>query len=102
MSMSYFGMMRGFFVISGLGMLGRLTMVLCGMLVMIRRDLVVFMDVVAVHCHLPVSSHVGSEASLRSMKFLRRSDGGKANGPGVPYQADRLCAGGESFPRVKS
>jgi hypothetical protein len=58
MAMRHLGMMRGFFVISGLVVLGGFAMVLGRMLVMLRGLLVVFVNVVfveivAVHRLLP-------------------------------------------------
>jgi hypothetical protein len=55
MPMSNLGMVRGFFVITGLGVLGGLAMVLCCMLVVVRSLFMVLVNVVTVHCRLPVS-----------------------------------------------
>jgi hypothetical protein len=59
MPVRYFGVVGGFFVIAVFGVLSGLTMMLCRMFVMVRRLLVVLvnivlMDLLAVHCHLPV------------------------------------------------
>ena len=58
MAMRHFRVMRRLFVIARFGVLGGLTMVLCGVFVMIRRLLmvlvnIVLMDLLAVHCRLP-------------------------------------------------
>jgi hypothetical protein len=62
MSMRHFGVMRGFFVISRLGVFRGLAMMLCCPLVVLRGLLMMFMDVVfvnivTVHCSLPDSRH---------------------------------------------
>jgi hypothetical protein len=52
---SHFRVMRGFFVVARLMMLGSLAVVLGRMLVMLRRFLVVFVNIVlTVHLFLPV------------------------------------------------
>jgi hypothetical protein len=53
MTVRRMGMMRGFLVIACPGVLRRLAMVLCGVLVMIRSLLVVLLDIVIVHHSLP-------------------------------------------------
>jgi hypothetical protein len=62
MSMRDFGMVGGFFVIAGLGVLGGLAMMLRRVIVMFSGLLVMFVDVmfvniVSVHCSLPDSRH---------------------------------------------
>ena len=54
MPMCHFGMVRGLLVISGLGVLCRLAMMFRRVFVIVRRDLKVLMDVVTIHCRLPV------------------------------------------------
>jgi hypothetical protein len=72
-AMRDFGMVRGFLVISGLRMLGRLAMVLGRMFMMLRGHFMVLVDVmfaniVTVHCCLPDSRHRRmSGTSSRSM-----------------------------------
>jgi hypothetical protein len=53
MTVRRMGVMGGFLVIACFGVLCRLTMVLCGVLVMIRSLLVVLVDIVIVHHSLP-------------------------------------------------
>jgi hypothetical protein len=53
MPMCHFGTVRGL-LISGLGVLCRLAMMFRRVFVIVRRDLKVLMDVVAIHCRLPV------------------------------------------------
>ncbi len=62
---SHFGVMRGFFVVTRLTMLGSLAMVLGRMLVMLRRILVMFVNIVlAVHLSSPGSSLRGEFRSI--------------------------------------
>ena len=53
MAVGDFGMMGGFLVIAGLGVFCRFPMMLGGMLVVVRRLLVVLVDIVTVHGRLP-------------------------------------------------
>jgi hypothetical protein len=53
MSVRGMGVMRGFLVIAGLGVLGSLTMMFRGVFVMFRGFLMVFMHFVTVHRLLP-------------------------------------------------
>jgi hypothetical protein len=66
MPVRHFGMVRGLFVIASLVVLGRVLMVVGGLLM-------VFMDVVAVHRSLPVCSVAKPEHCRGSMKYLRRA-----------------------------
>jgi hypothetical protein len=54
MPVRYLGMARGFLVVAGLGMFCGFAMVLRRMIVVVRRQLMMIVDVVAFHCHLPV------------------------------------------------
>jgi hypothetical protein len=54
MAMRDLGVVRGFFVIPGLGVLGGFAMMLRRMLVVLGGLLVMLVDFVAVHFHLPV------------------------------------------------
>jgi hypothetical protein len=53
MAVRHFGMMRRFLMIAGLCMLGRFAMVLGRVIVVIRRFLVMLVNVVVIHCRLP-------------------------------------------------
>jgi hypothetical protein len=67
------GMMGGFFVIAGLVMFRGLAMMLCGVLVMLGRLCVMFVDVVAAHCSLPGLYLCRLRELPGSVKQLRRS-----------------------------
>jgi hypothetical protein len=75
MPVSHLGVMRRFFVISGLVMLGGFVMVLGRMLMVMRGLLMVLVDIVTVHRSLPCGLlRCKGEASPGSMKHLRRFD----------------------------
>jgi hypothetical protein len=54
MAVGYFGMMGGLLVIARLGVLGGFPMVLGRMLVMVRGELVMFVNVMVIHRRCPV------------------------------------------------
>jgi hypothetical protein len=54
MAMRNLGMMRRFLVIAGFGVFGRLAMMRRRVVVVIRRNFVMLVDFVTVHCRLPV------------------------------------------------
>jgi hypothetical protein len=53
MAVGHFGVVRGLFVVAGLGVLGGFTMVLGCVLVVVRGEFVMFVNVMTVHCRLP-------------------------------------------------
>jgi hypothetical protein len=53
MAVGHFGVVRRLFVIAGLGVLGGFAMMLGRMLMMVRGMLVMFVNVMAVHRRLP-------------------------------------------------
>jgi hypothetical protein len=54
MPVRYAGVMRGLFVIAGFGVLSGFAMVFCRVFVMFGGMLVVLVNIVALHCRLPV------------------------------------------------
>jgi hypothetical protein len=54
LAVGYFGVMGGLLVITRLGVLGSFAMVLGRMLVMVRGELVMFVNVMVIHHHFPV------------------------------------------------
>lgn len=54
MAVGYFGVMSGLLVIARLGVLGSFAMVLGRMLMMVRGELVMFVNVMVIHRRFPV------------------------------------------------
>jgi hypothetical protein len=74
-SVRHLGVVRGFFVIPGLGVFGGFAMVLRGMLVVFRGLLMMLVDFVAVHSHLQVSRSVAISSIARIDETIATSAG---------------------------